>query len=49
MSGLERGPEKTRCPEKRGDRIREVSGLERYLDYRGVRIREVSGLERCPD
>ena len=35
-----------RCPEKTGDRIREVSGSERCPDYRGGCIREVAALER---
>ena len=35
-----------RCPDKTGDRIREVSGSERCPDYRGGRIREVAALER---
>ena len=34
---------KERCPEKRGGRIGEESGKDRWS------VREVSGLERCPD
>ena len=33
-----------RCPDKTGDRIREVPGLDRCPDYRGGRIIEVAVL-----